>query len=49
MEWPDVSIIIPAYNAHATIAACVESVLASTYEGRREIIVVDDRSTDDTR
>lgn len=49
MEWPDVSIIIPAYNASKTIEACVDSALNATYGGRREIIVVDDRSTDDTR
>lgn len=49
MEWPDVSIIIPAYNARATIQACVESVLNSAYQGRRDVMVVDDRSTDGTR
>ena len=42
-----VSVIIPAYNARATIAACVESVLAGDVKPL-EVIVVDDYSTDDT-
>lgn len=47
---PTVSVIVPVYNGAATIAACVESLLALDYpEDRREIIVVDNRSTDDTR
>jgi cellulose synthase/poly-beta-1,6-N-acetylglucosamine synthase-like glycosyltransferase len=45
---PDVSVIIPAYNEAAGIAATVRSMAASTYRGRFEIIVVDDGSTDDT-
>jgi cellulose synthase/poly-beta-1,6-N-acetylglucosamine synthase-like glycosyltransferase/peptidoglycan/xylan/chitin deacetylase (PgdA/CDA1 family) len=45
---PDVSVVIPAYNEAAGIAATVRSMAASTYRGRLEIIVVDDGSTDDT-
>ncbi|MGE0351693.1 MAG: glycosyltransferase family 2 protein [Gemmatimonadales bacterium] len=42
-----VSVIIPARNESRTIATVIESVLATTYEPY-EILVVDDRSTDDT-
>jgi len=45
---PDVSVVIPAYNEAAGIAATVRSRAASRYRGRLEIIVVDDGSTDDT-
>jgi len=45
---PDVSVIIPAYNEAAGIAATVRSMAASRYRGRLEIIVIDDGSTDHT-
>ena len=44
---PLVSILIPAYNAEKTIAETISSALAQTWE-RKEIIVVDDGSTDNT-
>ena len=42
-----VSILIPAYNAGPWIAETLRSALAQTWP-RKEIIVVDDGSTDDT-
>jgi cellulose synthase/poly-beta-1,6-N-acetylglucosamine synthase-like glycosyltransferase/peptidoglycan/xylan/chitin deacetylase (PgdA/CDA1 family) len=45
---PDISVVIPAYNEAVGIAATVRSMAASEYEGRLEIIVVDDGSADDT-
>ena len=45
---PDVSIIVPAYNAASTLARAVESALSQ--EGAQiEVIVIDDCSQDGTR
>ncbi len=44
---PLVSIIIPVRNGGRTLDACLRSLRRSTYKNR-EIIVVDDHSTDDT-
>jgi glycosyltransferase involved in cell wall biosynthesis len=44
---PLVSILIPAYNAEEWIVDTIQSALAQTW-GRKEIIVVDDGSTDRT-
>lgn len=46
MNPPDVSVVIPAYNAAATLTRAIESVLAQSYRAR-EVIVVDDGGTDD--
>lgn len=43
----DVSVVIPTYNRARWLPACVESVLGQTAPPR-EVIVVDDGSTDDT-
>lgn len=45
---PLVSVIVPARNESASIATCVRSILATAYHPF-ELIVVDDRSSDDTR
>jgi chlorobactene glucosyltransferase len=44
---PLLSVVVPARNESATIETVVRSVLASTY-APLELLVVDDRSTDDT-
>ena len=46
-DGPLVSIVVPARNEAHNIGACVTMLLASGYE-RREIVVVDDHSTDGT-
>ncbi len=46
-EPPFISIIVPAYNAREHLDRCLDALLASSYTSR-EIIVVDDGSTDDT-
>jgi glycosyltransferase involved in cell wall biosynthesis len=47
MRVPLVSILIPAYNAEEWIAESIQSAVAQTWP-RKEIIVVDDGSTDRT-
>lgn len=47
VEAPLVSVVVPAYNAAATVGAAVDSVLSQTVSNV-EVIVVDDRSTDAT-
>src|SRR5260221_5088771 len=44
---PQVSILIPAFNAQQWIADTLRSAIAQTWESK-EIIVVDDGSTDQT-
>jgi len=46
MNPPDVSVVIPAYNAAATLPRAIASVLAQSYPAR-EVIIVDDGGTDD--
>lgn len=47
---PYVSIVLPAYNAAATLDFCLESLARQTWpESRREIIVVNNNSTDHTQ
>jgi glycosyltransferase involved in cell wall biosynthesis len=47
LEKLKVSIIVPVYNCENTIEKCLLSLINQTYENK-EIIVVDDGSTDDT-
>lgn len=46
---PMVSVIVPSYNSKGTIMACINSIKASDYPGKMEIIVVDDGSTDGSK
>ncbi len=46
-DQPLVSVIVPVYNAAASLLRCVQSICAQTYSNL-EIILVDDGSTDDS-
>ncbi len=45
---PGISVVVPAYNEIAGIAATVTSMVSSSYPGDIEVVVVDDGSTDGT-
>jgi len=45
---PLISIVIPAYQCERTLTKCVNSILSQTY-GNREILIINDGSTDGTR
>lgn len=49
INYPDLlTILVPAYNEKSSIARCIESLLKQDYKGAKEIIVVNDGSTDNT-
>lgn len=49
-ETPSVSVIVPVYNAQATIDRCLDALEQQTLpRARYKVIVVDDGSTDNTR
>jgi biofilm PGA synthesis N-glycosyltransferase PgaC len=47
-EWPSVTIVIAVWNESEGIVRTLEHVAQLTYEGRVEVIVADNNSTDDT-
>lgn len=47
-KWPFVVAVIPARNEEAVLGATLKTVAGQTYQGRLEIIVVNDNSTDAT-
>lgn len=44
---PEISIIVPVFNAEKTLARCVESVISQTYP-YWELLLIDDGSTDNS-
>ncbi|MDQ3872800.1 MAG: glycosyltransferase [Thermoproteota archaeon] len=49
-DYPMVSFLIPAYNEEQIIDRCIESIdrAAAKYDGKTEIVIVNDGSTDNT-
>ena len=47
-KWPSVSVVLPARNEAEVLERTIRSLLTQDYPGTWEIIVVDDRSTDET-
>lgn len=45
--WPEVTLLIPAYNEEGVIADCVDAALGADYD-ELEILVLDDGSSDET-
>ncbi|MFH0961349.1 MAG: glycosyltransferase family 2 protein [archaeon] len=45
-KYRTLSVIIPMHNERPRIAECISSVLSANFAGRKEIIVVDDGSSD---
>jgi len=49
VEWPSISVTIPAYNEERAIAATLDALLGTDYPAKRsQILVVSDGSTDRT-
>jgi mycofactocin glycosyltransferase len=42
----NVSVVVPVYNAEKTLEACIRSVLAQEYPAQRELLFVNNASTD---
>ncbi|WP_457549427.1 glycosyltransferase [Archaeoglobus sp.] len=47
-SYPNISVVIPAYNDAKTLQLTLRSILNQEYDGKLEIILVDDCSTDET-
>lgn len=47
-QFPSITVLIPAHNEAKYIAACVAAAKKAAFAGMKEIIVIDDGSTDDT-
>ncbi|HWN97235.1 MAG TPA: glycosyltransferase family 2 protein [Methylomirabilota bacterium] len=48
MNRDNISFVMPAYNAEATLAAAVDSIIKGNFDEGDEVLIVDDASTDKT-
>jgi len=48
LRFRSITVIIPAHNEEKHLARCLEAVLAAKFPGKKQVIVVDDGSTDAT-
>ena len=48
IEWPSVAVVVPVYNAKRFLPRLLKSLRGLRYEGRKQIILVDNGSTDGT-
>ncbi len=46
--WPSVVALVPARNEEDSIAACLQSLAAQSYDGKFSVVIVNDNSTDRT-
>ncbi|MFQ5647654.1 MAG: glycosyltransferase, partial [Candidatus Aenigmatarchaeota archaeon] len=46
--FPDLSILVPAHNEGRYLRGTIKAILGSGYKGKKEIIVIDDGSSDST-
>jgi poly-beta-1,6-N-acetyl-D-glucosamine synthase len=47
-EWPSVTIVVAAWNERDAIVRTLEDIAELSYQGRVEVVVADNNSTDDT-
>lgn len=45
---PSVTVVVPAYNEEISLPACLKALLNQNYDGKLEILVVNNASTDST-
>ncbi|MFB6196014.1 MAG: glycosyltransferase, partial [Haloplanus sp.] len=48
-DWPEISVLVPAYNEEGYVGPCIDALLAADYPpDKLDIVVVDDGSVDGT-
>src|SRR3989338_3823420 len=48
-SWPTISVVVPNFNGEKTLAKCIDSIRQMEYPSRKEIIVIDDGSSDSSK